>query len=177
MIEFLVVTIFLLTGVVALISYRFHKFTRQMLVGLAKEQKGQTDVKADINSLMRLIGQSSNIDWSPLEERLKTYINKVPEQVTNSITGTANTHKGKIGELIGYIQLKAEYDRIIPLGGITDFVGIKYDTDKETGHVHFIDIKTGKHSKLTTDQRKFKKILDKKAISFRTIRIDDVETQ
>lgn len=122
----------------------------------------------------------TTIDFTPTEKRLRELIDKIPERVTNSITGTANTHKGKIGELIGYIQLKSEYDRIIPIGNITDFVGIKFTTTNaegkvEAGYIHFIDIKTGKQAKLNPDQKKFKDLLDNKSISFRVIKIDDVE--
>jgi predicted Holliday junction resolvase-like endonuclease len=121
-----------------------------------------------------------SIDLAPTENRLRELIDKIPERVTNSITGTANTHKGKIGELIGYIQLKSDYDRIIPIGNITDFVGIKFTTCDEQGvgqpgYIHFIDIKTGKQAKLNPDQKKFKDLLDSKSISFKVIKIDDVE--
>lgn len=122
----------------------------------------------------------TTIDFTPTEKRLRELIDKIPERVTSSITGTANTHKGKIGELIGYIQLKSDYDRIIPIGNITDFVGIKFTTSDEKGvnkpgYVHFIDIKTGKQAKLNPDQKKFKDLLDSKSISFKVIKIDDVE--
>jgi predicted Holliday junction resolvase-like endonuclease len=65
------------------------------------------------------------------------------------------------------------------LGGIVDFVGIKFPKkdDEASGYVHFIDIKTGKAARLTPDQRKFKKLLDASKVNFRTVKIDDIETK
>lgn len=115
----------------------------------------------------------SNIDMSSVDKLTKE-VNRLPDIILNSITGLTNTHKGKLGELIGYIHLKAEYDRIIPLGNITDFLCIKFSGDKP-GYIHFVDIKTGKNARLNSDQKMFKELLDNKLIEFKTIRIEDVE--
>jgi len=118
-----------------------------------------------------------SIDISGTEARLAKAMSSLPDKIVNSITGSANVEKGKLGELIGYLSMKAEYDRIIPLGNIVDYMGIKLPTDDSPGYVDFIDIKTGKHSRLTSDQRKLKTLLDEKLISFKTIRIDDTQTK
>ena len=77
-------------------------------------------------------------------QHLEKIIAEVPEKVLKSVTSSTNVKKGALGELVGYVEMKASYDRIIPLGNIVDFVGIKFDCPEEEGHVDFIDIKTGK---------------------------------
>ncbi len=118
---------------------------------------------------------SITVDTSGLEKRLSSQIAKIPTEVITSVTNTTNTHKGKLGELVGYISIKAEYDRIIPLGNIVDIVGIKFPTSTDPGRVDFIDIKTGKEARLSLEQRNLKKVLMAKHVSFRTVRIDDIE--
>ena len=118
-----------------------------------------------------------SVNLTHVTDRMDKHFKQLPTQVTQSITGTASTEKGKLGELIGYISLKAEYDRIIPLGSIVDFMCIKFPVDGDEGRVDFIDIKTGKHSRLTTDQKKLKELLSKDKIHFRTIKVNDVEAK
>jgi predicted Holliday junction resolvase-like endonuclease len=119
-----------------------------------------------------------NTDTNVFDQKvagIKKDIDKLPEEILHSLTGSANTHKGKIGELIGYIQLKSEYDKIIPLGGIVDFVGIKLPDGDESGRVDFIDIKTGQNARLSKEQRAFRDILKKKEIYFKTVKIDEID--
>lgn len=106
---------------------------------------------------------------------IKRDLDKLPEEILHTLTGSANTHKGKLGELIGYIELKAEYDKIIPLGGIVDFVGIKFPSAGSPGQVDFIDIKTGLNARLSKEQRSFRDILKKKEIYFKTVKIDTID--
>src|SRR3972149_10453909 len=47
------------------------------------------------------------IDLSPLIR----IVDDLPTKVLQSITSSSNTHKGALGELIGYINLRASYDR------------------------------------------------------------------
>lgn len=108
-------------------------------------------------------------------QQVKKRIDEMPEDLIKSLTGNINTHKGKLGELIGYLSLKAEYDRIIPLGNIVDFICIKFPTDTEEGYVDFIDIKTGDSARLNKDQRSLKLLLANKLINFKTVKIDSSE--
>lgn len=135
------------------------------------------DVKNKVDSPPSL--PPVQIDLSTVEKSLTGEMKKIPDFVLQSLTGTANAEKGKLGELIGYLTLKAEYDKIIPLGGIVDFMGIKFPSKDGTskGHIDFIDIKTGKGARLTPDQRKLKKLLDANSVNFRTIKVDDIETK
>lgn len=111
-----------------------------------------------------------NVDTSKLER----LIDALPSQLLTSITNTSNTHKGKLGELIGYISIKGEYDRLIPLGNIVDFVGISFGTSTSPGKISFIDIKTGKHARLNADQRSLRNLIKDKKIEFIEYCIDEV---
>jgi predicted Holliday junction resolvase-like endonuclease len=102
-------------------------------------------------------------------------LKQLPEVTLHTIQGSANSHKGKFGELIGYINLKAQYDRIIPLGSIVDFMAITYPRDGKPGKIDFIDIKTGENARLTKDQRAMKQLLINKNINFVTMKIDSIE--
>jgi predicted Holliday junction resolvase-like endonuclease len=123
-----------------------------------------------------------NVDTQPIFSEFKHYsaqvkqeLNALPEDILRSLTGSANTHKGKLGELIGYISLKAEYDKIIPLGSIVDFMCISFPTDTNEGTVDFIDIKTGDSARLNKDQRALKNLITGKKIKFKTIKIDTID--
>jgi len=119
-----------------------------------------------------------NTDTRPFTQELdkiRSDIQDLPSEVLTVITGSGNTHKGKLGELIGYIELKAEYDRIIPMSSIVDFICIKLPTENDPGSIDFIDIKTGSSARLSKDQKDLKKLVDKKLISFKTIKINTIE--
>ena len=103
---------------------------------------------------------------------MKTQVDKLPTKVLESITSSSNNYKGRLAELIGYMRLNAQYDKVIPFGDITDFIGIKFSTDTEEGSIDFIDVKNGPHAKLTRDQGKFKKLIEAKRINFVKVRVD-----
>lgn len=161
----LALSVGLLLGVVPMYAYQGRRHTK-----IAREVE-------QIREAVSRPPAPVHVDFGPVQSRLDRQMKALPEQITRSITGTANTHKGKLGELIGYIMMKGSYDRIIPLGNIVDFMAIRFPEEDKPGQVDFIDIKTGKHSRLTPDQRKLKSLLDKKAIGFRTIKVDDVEVK
>ena len=102
---------------------------------------------------------------SPLEERalldLKNAIGDLPQRVLKSIQGNTATLKGDLAEHVAYLKLAANYDRLIPLGSVVDFVGIRFDTTRQAvdGVIDFIDIKTGRHSRLSQEQMKVKRLI------------------
>lgn len=112
------------------------------------------------------------INLQPLEQAIAN----IPNKVLHSIQSSTNTKKGALGELIGYIELEAQYDRIIPLGNIVDFICIKLpDISKqgmspngimEEGCIDFVEIKTGKSSRLSKDQRLLQQLIKDKKINF-----------
>lgn len=109
-----------------------------------------------------------NVNLKPLQDEMAA----LPNKVLQSITSSSNTHKGSLGELIGYLQLRASYDRIIPLGNIVDFVCIKFPTEDKTGCIDFIDIKTGNRCRLSKDQRALQKLIDDKKINFIKLKVE-----
>lgn len=98
-------------------------------------------------------------------------IQEIPNKVLSSITSSTNNIKGNLGELIAYLQLKGEYDRLIPLGDIVDFIGIKFQKDNEPGRVDFIDIKTGDSAKLSKGQQKLRDLIEKQKVNFLKIKV------
>ena len=109
------------------------------------------------------------VDMEGLERRIKD----IPNKVLQSIQGSVNTNKGALGELIGYIQLRAQYDRLIPIGNIVDFICIKFDTDDEEGKIDFVDIKTGGSARLSKDQRALQKLIEEKKINLVKLTVKD----
>lgn len=110
-----------------------------------------------------------HVDLEPLERRIRD----VPNRVLQSIQGSVNTHKGALGELIGYLELRGKYDRIIPLGNIVDFICIRFPTDTDEGTLDFIDVKTGGASRLSKDQRSLQGLIHDKKIGFVKLKVTD----
>jgi len=109
-----------------------------------------------------------HVNLKPLQDVMEA----LPNKVLQSITASSNTHKGVLGELIGYISLRAQYDRIIPLGNIVDFVCIRFPTEDDPGCVDFIDVKTGDRCRLSKDQRKLQQLINDKSINFVKLTVD-----
>ena len=149
----------LILGAVAYLGWRFNKELKKL--GSQKPP----DIRLEHNNDVVLE------KFDKFKQELKK---ELPEKVLQSVTGSSNTYKGKYGELIGYLSLKAEYDRVVPLGGIVDFIGIKFEDGETVGSVDFIDVKSGKSARLSPDQRKLKKLVDNNKFNFRTIKIDDI---
>ena len=105
-------------------------------------------------------------------EHLEKIITEVPEKVLKSVTSSANVKKGALGELVGYVEMKASYDRIIPLGNIVDFIGIKFGCLEEEGHIDFIDVKTGKSARLSKDQKALQQLILDKRINFVKVKVE-----
>lgn len=103
-----------------------------------------------------------NVNLRPLESAIRD----IPGKVLHSIQSSVNVKKGALGELIGYIELEAQYDRIIPLGNIVDFVCIKLPTKDNPGCIDFVDVKTGKNSRLSKEQRALQQLVSEKKINF-----------
>lgn len=95
----------------------------------------------------------------------------IPNKVLESINGSISNHKGKLAELIAYINLKAGYDKVIPLGNIVDFLGIRFATESDPGTFDFIDIKNGKSARLSHDQKQLQKLIQGQRIQFLKIQI------
>lgn len=131
--------------------------------------------KKPSNSTESIIRLSQKYAHPPTVINLKPIhqqIDEIPNKVLTSITNSTNTHKGALGELIGYLNIRALYDRIIPLGTIVDFVGIKLPTENTEGSVDFIDIKTGNKARLSKDQKALQQLIKDKKINFCQIKVE-----
>jgi predicted Holliday junction resolvase-like endonuclease len=108
------------------------------------------------------------VDMQPIHK----VVENIPNKVLQSITSSTNVHKGALGELIGYVQLHAQYDRIIPLGNIVDFVCIKFPSESCTGQIDFVDVKTGSKSRLSKDQKELQSLIEEKKINFVKLKVE-----
>ena len=114
-----------------------------------------------------------NVNFKPLEDKMAD----LPNKVLQSITSSANTHKCALGELIGYINLRSSYDRIIPLGSIVDFMCIRFPEGEDKGYIDFIDVKTGNRSRLSKDQKGLQKLIEEKRINFVKLKVDTTHNE
>lgn len=122
------------------------------------------------DSIVNIPSPVVNIDLTPLHKDIQ----ELPNKMLQSITNSSNTHKGALGELIGYIRLQAQYDRIIPIGSIVDFICIKLPTTKTTGKIDFVDVKTGKNARLSKEQRALRDLIKAKEINFVELKIKEL---
>lgn len=108
-----------------------------------------------------------------MSERIATIEDEMPNKVLRSIQGNTATMKGELAEHISYLKLHSQYDRLIPVGSVVDFIGIKFDKDRSSddGHIDFIDIKTGKHSRLSQEQIRTKRIAQDGRTRFLKVKI------
>jgi predicted Holliday junction resolvase-like endonuclease len=136
-----------------------NKYKQRIEDSLRERMRDEINIQADsvINYNMR---------------QLEKIVSEVPEKVLRSITSSSNVKKGALGELIGYVEIKATYDRIIPLGNIVDFIGIKFDTKDEQGYIDFIDVKTGKSARLSKDQKALQQLVSEKRINFIKVKVE-----
>lgn len=116
------------------------------------------------------ISTPSSITHDRLKE-MEEHLDGLPNKVLESINGSISNHKGKLAELIAYVNLKAGYDKVIPLGNIVDFLGIRFPTDTDPGTFDFIDIKNGKSARLSQDQKQLQKLIKDQRIQFLKIQI------
>lgn len=130
------------------------------------------DIKENIDEQLQ---KNNKVPEIKLDTKiLEKMIDGVPGKVLQSITNSSNTHKGALGELIGYIELRAAYDRIIPIGNIVDFICIKLPKDGREGCIDFVDVKTGHKARLSKDQRELQQLIKDKKINFCTLKINNV---
>ena len=108
-----------------------------------------------------------------MNERLNALEIEIPGKVLRTIQGNTATMKGELAEHIAYLKLHSHYDRLVALGSVVDFIGIKFDTDRqsEDGHIDFIDIKTGKHSRLSQEQMKTKRLVQGGRTNFLKVKV------
>ena len=106
-----------------------------------------------------------------LNAALSRHLEGLPNKLVERILASRNTAKGQAGELIASLKLSADYDRIYPLHGLVDFLGIRLPRDGSPGAIHFIEVKTGR-GKLSTAQSALKSLIENNApVKFKTVTI------
>jgi predicted Holliday junction resolvase-like endonuclease len=97
----------------------------------------------------------------------------LPNKVLQALKSSTSNIRGSMAEHISFLKLSSDYDRLIPIGNVIDFIGIKFDSKSESfdGHIDFIDIKTGK-SRLTQDQMKVKRLAEGGRTRFVKVKIN-----
>lgn len=97
-------------------------------------------------------------------------VDTLPLRVLQTIQGSINPQKGKVGELLTYAELRYDYDRIIPLGWPIDFIGIKNNE-----RIDFIEVKSGESFVLTDEEKHIKNLIIQGKVNFRLIKITESE--
>lgn len=100
-------------------------------------------------------------------------IRQLPTKILHAVQGSTANIKGAVAEHISYLNLASKYDRLVPLGSVVDFIGINFDSDRteEDGRIDFIDIKTGKYSRLTQEQAKLKRLVLGGRVAFLKVKV------
>ena len=108
----------------------------------------------------------------PRVDEIIEVVNQLPHKVLESITASSNNQKGKLGELIGYLNLNSKYDKLIALRDITDFIGIRFTKNGEEGTIDFIDVKNGPSARLSKEQMRLKQLIKDGKIRFFSFKVD-----
>lgn len=100
----------------------------------------------------------------------------LPSKVLATLKGATNSLQGDLGEHIQLLKLKADYDILIPLGSIVDYIGIKFPNENTEGSLDFIEVKTN-NSRLTSSQKKVQDLVNRRKIGFKqvTVRVEDIQ--
>jgi len=96
----------------------------------------------------------------------------LPSTVLRTIQGSVNNTTGKLGELVKFIELQRSYDRLVPLGSIVDFMGVRLPEGDDPGGLDFIDVKTGKRAVLSKDQKALRDVIKAGHINFKTVKVE-----
>ena len=112
---------------------------------------------------------------APVDPRIDilcSAISQMPQKVLESITSSTNHQKGRLGELIGYLNLNSKYDRLIALRDITDFLAIRFTKNGVEGSVDFIDVKNGPNARLTKDQIQLRDLIKNGKVNFFSFKVE-----
>lgn len=125
----------------------------------------------DLSSVLDTMNQmkeASNGNYDKIAKAIK----ETPNKTLKTIQSSGNTTKGKLGEMMQWLELQRSYDRLIVVGSIVDFIGVKLTGDDPC--IDFIDIKTGKAAALSSDQRKLRDFIrdHPEKITFKTVKVD-----
>ncbi|OGY27327.1 MAG: hypothetical protein A3F33_00475 [Candidatus Woykebacteria bacterium RIFCSPHIGHO2_12_FULL_43_10] len=100
-------------------------------------------------------------------------VQNLPAKILNTIQGSINPQKGKVGELLTYAELRYDYDVIIPLGQPVDFIGIKNGQKIDFIEVKSSSSKNSNGYSLTQEEKEIQKLVKQGAINFRLVIVKD----
>lgn len=173
------VVLFIIQIVLMVLSFR------QDRKSLSKIRQEVIDAKNEVDAAKQ---EASQQQFLEVISRIGLVINNhkemdelvkgLPQKVLESIRGSASNLRGDLGEYIQLLKLKADYDIIMPMGDIVDYICIKFP-DEETGFLgalDFVEVKTG-NSRLSQSQKKVRSVIQNKAINFKQVlvRLNDIK--
>jgi len=100
-----------------------------------------------------------------IDNDITSKMKKLPKDTLKSIQGGISPRKGKVGEIMAYMKLMAEYNRLIMISDVVDFIGISNDA------IDFIEIKSST-SRLSKDQKIVKKLILEGKVRWIESRVD-----
>jgi len=100
-----------------------------------------------------------------IDKDITSKMKKLPKDTLKSIQGGISPRKGKVGEIMAYMKLMAEYNRLIMISDVVDFIGISNDA------IDFIEIKSST-SRLSKDQKIVKKLILEGKVRWIESRVD-----
>jgi len=105
-------------------------------------------------------------------DKTSSTLEDVPSKVFNMIKGSNHTLRGELGEFIQYTRLKADYDTIIPLGDVVDYLCIKFPRPESgvDGSIDFVEVKTNK-ARLTMSQKAVRSLVADKKVGWKNVKI------
>tara|TARA_R110002126_G_scaffold9539_7_gene43024 strand:+ start:112 stop:690 length:579 start_codon:yes stop_codon:yes gene_type:complete len=127
-----------------------------------KEEKASKDRLEKSMENIRAAMAATKAEDARFNVSIAKVMKEMPSKTLRTIQGSLNNTTGKLGEMMTLIELQQAYDRLIVVGDIVDFIGVKFPVEDNPGGVYFIDVKTGKGAALSADQRKFKKLVESK---------------
>lgn len=163
----LILAIIILSGLVVALLYTIYRTNRLE----EKITNMNSNIVSEANGGMNTLIGSHIEQMALFNTTIKELLTTLPKNVLQTIQGSINPRKGKVGELISLMELTSNYIRLIPIGQPIDFIGIGENT------VDFIEVKTD-GGQLTKEEKHMRELIKDKKINFITIKksieIDDL---
>lgn len=135
----------------------------------------------DFSEVLSQIGRVNAI-LTDRYDQIDRMVSVLPMKLLETLKGSVAHAKGDLGEFIQLLRLKADYDIVLPLGDIVDYLCIKLpkqdrDTNEDiAGTIDFVEVKTNS-SRLSPAQKKFRDLVVSKQINFKqvTVKLNDIK--
>lgn len=156
--------ILILIGIVVVLYLVIRRELNKKTYDLALYEQKLAAILNATNDKVAVMSQTLDKTSSTLED--------VPSKVFNMIKGSNHTLRGELGEFIQYTRLKADYDTIIPLGDVVDYLCIKFPRPESgvDGSIDFVEVKTNK-ARLTMSQKAVRSLVADKKVGWKNVKI------